>query len=74
MLVKEIRKGRHNGGVGSDLKIGNVLVQGRTNGGLRIESWSRIRVGPMDGPEFRDRSWCYTKSYHHGGVRLAGIQ
>ena len=27
-------------GVGSDPKIGNVLVQGCTNGGLRIESRS----------------------------------
>ena len=61
MLVKEIQKGRHNGRVGSDPRIGNVLVQGRTNGGLRIESQSRIRVGPMDGPEIGDRSWCYMK-------------
>ena len=29
-------------GVGSDLKIGNVLVQGCTNGGLSIESWSGV--------------------------------
>ena len=62
MLIKEIQKGRHNGRVGSDLKIGNVLMQGRTNGGLRIESRSRIRVGPMDGLEFGVWSWCYTKS------------
>ena len=62
MLVKEIRKGRHNGGVGSDPRIGNMLVQGRTNGGLRIKSQSRIGVGPMDGLEFGVRSWCYTKS------------
>ena len=39
-----------------------MLVQGHTNGGLRIKSWSRIGVGPMDGPEFGDRSWFYMKS------------
>ena len=39
-----------------------MLVQGRTNGGLRIESQSRIGVGPMDGSEIGDRSWCYPKS------------
>ena len=39
-----------------------TLVQGHTNGELGIESRSRIRVGPMDGPEFGVRSWCYTKS------------
>ena len=62
MLIKEIRKGRHNGGVGSDLRIRNVLVQGHTNGGLGIEAWNRIGVGPIYGPELGDRSWCYTKS------------
>ena len=50
------------GGLGSDPRIGNVLVQGRTNGGLGIESQSRIGVGPMDGPEFGDWSWCYMRS------------
>ena len=49
-------------GVGSDLKIGNVLVQGHTNGELGVESRSGIGVGPMDGLEFGDQSWCYTKS------------
>ena len=39
-----------------------MLVQGRTNGELRIESRSRIGVGPMNGPKFRDRSWRYMKS------------
>ena len=42
MLIKEIWKGRHNRGVGSDPKIGNMLVQGCTNGGLRIESRSGV--------------------------------
>ena len=52
MLIKEIRKGGYNGGVGSDPKIGNVLVQGCTNGGLGIES----RSGGSDVPEIGDRS------------------
>ena len=42
MLVKEIRKGGYNGGVGSDPKIRNVLVQGCTDGELGIESRSRV--------------------------------
>ena len=29
-------------GVGSDLRIGNMLVQGCTNGGLGIESRSSV--------------------------------
>ena len=39
-----------------------MLVQGCTNGGLGIEAQTKIGVGPMDGLEFGDRSWCYTRS------------
>ena len=33
MLVKEIQKGRHNGGIGSDPRFRNVIRKGHTNGG-----------------------------------------
>ena len=62
MLIKEYERGDIMGGLGSDPRIGNMLVQGCTNGGLGIESQSRIGVGPMDGPEFGDWSWCYMRS------------
>ena len=46
-----------------------MLVQGHTNGGFGIESRSRIGVGPMDGPEFRDRS----RSYGWTGVQRSEL-
>ena len=44
------------GGVGSDPRIGNMLVQGCTNGGLRIEAQSGNRVDSTEGLEIGDWS------------------
>ena len=38
-----------------------MMVQGHTNGGLRIESWSRIRDGPKNRTGFQSSELCYTK-------------
>ena len=41
--------------------MGNVMVQGHTNGGLGNESWSGIGVGPKNRTGVRSSELCYTK-------------
>ena len=80
MLVKEIRKGGYNGGVGSDPKIGNVLVQGCTNGGLRSESQSEVRCTRVQRLELmlwsrnRDNQYQFQTEEHTWGLECIGIK